>query len=182
MTRGWKATWILAIAAHVLAWLAYLPLAVGLVLWPYARGERGEDFTVLATVFLPVALTGLSLLTLLSGLRSASISLLTARERVVLLLAVLMAGFAIYSIGQVHLPVWAKLIIGTIIAGIALGPWLTAGKIGQVVALWVVALLLLGFCALAAFSVGIFFLPAALVSLSLAAVFSFSRTTAVGEK
>ena len=172
-----RGTWILAIIAHVLAWVAYLPVAVGLVLWPYLQGGRGEDFTVLGTVFLPVALTGLALLMLLSGRKSGGISFLTARERVVSLLAVLTAGLAIYSLSQVYLPVWAKLIIGSVIAGIALGPLLTAGKIGRVVALWVAALLLLGFCALAAFSVGFLFLPAALASLSLATVFSFSRTT-----
>ena len=179
MTRGAKATWILAIIAHLLAWVVYLPLAVGLVLWPYLRGGRGEDFPVLATVFLPVALTCLALLTLFSGRRSAGISFLaaslTARKRVVSLLVVLMTGLAIYSISQVHLPAWAKLIIGSAIAGIAFGPLLTAGKMGRVVALWVAALLILGFCVLAAFSVGIFFLPAALASLALAAVFSFSR-------
>ncbi len=182
MTRGGRATWILAIIAHALAWVAYLPVAVGLVIWPYLRGGRGEDFTVLATVFLPVALTGLALLTLFSGRRSAGISFLAARGRVVSLLVVLMAGLAIYSISQVHLPAWAKLIIGSAIAGIAFGPLLTAGKMGRVVALWVAGLLILGFCALAAFSVGILFLPAALTSLALAAVFSFSRTTASGEK
>ncbi len=108
MTRGGRATWILAIIAHGLAWVAYLPLAVGLVIWPYLRGGRGEDFTVLATVFLPVALTGLALLTLFSGRRSACISFLAARERFVSLLVLLMAGLAIYSISQVHLPAWTK--------------------------------------------------------------------------
>ncbi len=182
MTRGKRATWILGIAAHVLAWVAYLPLAVGLVLWPYLRGGRGEDFTVLATVFLPVALTGLAFLSLLSGRRSAGVSFLADRERFVSLLAVLMAGLAIYSISQVHLPWGPKVVIGVAIGGVALGPLLNAGKIGRVAALWVAALLLLGFCALGLASVGILFLPAALTSLALAAVFSFSKTPASGEE
>ncbi len=182
MTKGGRASRILAIAAHVLAWVAYLPLAAGLVMWPYLGGGRGEDFTVLATGFLPVALTGLALLTRLSHRRSAGNSLLATRERFVSLLAVPIAGLAIYSLSQFHLPWGAKGVIGVAIGGVALGPLLNAGKIGRVAALWVAALLLLGFCALAAFSVGIFFLPAALASLSLAAAFSFSRTTASGEK
>ena len=49
-------------------------------------------------------------------------------------------------------------------------------------ALGLAAFLLLGFCVLTGFSVGIFFLPAALVSLSLAIVFSFSKTAVLGEK
>ena len=93
---------------------------------------------------------------------------------------VLMAGLAIYSVSQVHLPIGAKWIIGAAIAGLALGPVLTVGKIGRGVALWVAAFLLLGFCVLAGFSVGFLFLPAAFVLLSLATVFSFSRTTAPG--
>ncbi len=182
MTRGGRATWILATIAHGLAWVAYLPVAVGLVIWPYLRGGRGEDFTVLATVFLPVALTGLALLTLFSGRRSAGISFLAARERVVSLLVVLMAGLAIYSISQVYLPVWVKLVIGVVIGGLALGALLTAGKTGRALTLWVAALLLLGFCALGLASVGILFLPAALTSLALATVFSFSRATGLVEK
>ncbi len=57
MTRGGRASWILAIVAHVLAWVAYLPLAVGLVIWPYLQGDRGEEFGILIAVFVPVALT-----------------------------------------------------------------------------------------------------------------------------
>ena len=176
MTRGGRATWILAIAAHVLAWVAYLPLAVGLVLWPYLRGGPGEDFTVLATVFLPVALTGLALLTVLAARRNRDISLLAARERVFPILLALMAGLAIYAFSQVYLPVWVKLVIGVVIGGLALGALLTAGKTGRALTLWVAALLLLGFCALGLASVGILFLPAALTSLALATVFSFSRS------
>ncbi len=177
--RGGRACWILAVVAHVLAWLVYLPVAVGMVVWPYLQGERGEDFKVLATVFLPVALTGLALLTVLTSRRGQGVFLLAARARVVPLLLVLMAGLGIYAISQVYLPVGAKLIIGAAIAGIALGPVLTAGKMGRVLALWA-ALLLLGFCGLAAFSVGFLFLPAAFALLSLATVFSLSRTTAPG--
>ena len=152
----------MAIAAHILAWVAYLPVAVGLVIWPYLRGGQGEDIVVLATVFVPVVLTGLALLTVLAVRRDRGISLLAAREKVVPILLALMAGLAIYAFSQVYLPVWAIFIIGSAIGGLTLGTFLTAGKIGRVVALWVVAFLLLGFCALTIVSVGILFLPAAL--------------------
>ena len=46
----------MAIVAHILAWVAYLPVAIGLVIWPYLRVGSGEDFIVLDTVFVPVAL------------------------------------------------------------------------------------------------------------------------------
>ncbi len=178
MTRGGNASWILAIAAHVLALVAYLPVAVGLVIWPYFQGWHGEDFIVLATVFVPVALTGIALLTVLAARRNRDISILAARERVVPFLLVIMAGLAIYAFSQVYLPVWVKLVIGVAIGGMALGSLLTSGKTGRALTLWAAALLLLGFCALALASVGILFLPAALASLSLAIVFSFSRAVA----
>ena len=178
MARVGKATWILAIAAHVLAWVVYLPVAVGLVVGPYLLGGRGEDFKVLATVFLPVALTGLALLTVLTSPRDAGISSLAARTPVVPLLLVLMAGLGIYSVSQVYLPLGAKLFIGAAIAAIALSPVLIVGKIGQVVGLWAAAVLLLGFCVLAVLGLGFLFLPSAFALLSLAAVFSLSRTTA----
>ena len=182
MTRGGRASWILAIVAHVLALVASLPLAVGLVLWPYFQGGHGEGFGVLAAVFVPVALTGLALLTVLAARRNRDISLLAARERVFPILLALMAGLAIYAFSQVYLPVWVKLVIGVVIGGLALGALLTAGKTGRALTLWVAALLLLGFCALGLASVGILFLPAALTSLALATVFSFSRATGLGEK
>ena len=162
--------------------MASLPLAVGLVLWPYFQEGHGEGFGVLAAVFVPVALTGLALLTVLAARRNRDISLLAARERVVPILLALMAGLAIYAFSQVYLPVWVKLVIGVAIGGIALGSLLTAGKTGRALTLWVAALLLLGFCALALASVGILFLPAALASLALAAVFSFSKTAALDEE
>ncbi len=182
MTRGGRASWILAIVAHALAWVAYLPLAVGLVIWPYLQGGRGEEPGILIAVFVPVALTGLGLLAVLAARRNRDISLLAPRVRVVPILLMLMAGLAIYAVSQFYLPWEAKAVIGVAIGGIALAPVFITGKIGRVVTLWVAALLLLGFCVLTGFSVGIFFLPTALVSLSLAAAFSFSKTTASGEK
>ncbi|MCH7621224.1 MAG: hypothetical protein IH870_04930 [Chloroflexi bacterium] len=110
---------------------------------------------MLATVFLPVALTGLALLTVLTSRSNRGISLLAARG--------------------------GKLIIVAVIAGIALATVLAVGKIERVVALWVAALLLLGLCVLAGFSVGFLFLPAAFALLSLATVFGLSRTTTPGE-
>ena len=92
MTKGGRASWILAIVAHILAWVAYL-VAIGLVLWPYLKGERGEDSVVLATVFVPVALTGLALLTVLAARRNRNLSLLAASEKVVPILLALMAAW-----------------------------------------------------------------------------------------
>ncbi len=161
----------------MLALVASLPLAVGLVLWPYFQGGHGEGFGVLAAVFVPVALTGLALLTVLAARRNREFSILAARERVIPILLVLMAGLALYAVSQIFLPVWVKLVNGAVIGGLALGALLAAGKTGRALTLWVAALLLLGFCALGLASVGILFLPAALASMSLAAVFSFSRTT-----
>ena len=89
----------------------------------------------------------------------------------------MVAGLALYAVSQIFLPAWMKLVIGSVITGLALGSLLTTNKIGRALSVWVAALLLLGFCVLTGFSVGIFFLPAALVSLSLSVVFSFSRTT-----
>ena len=104
MTSNGRASWILAIVAHVLAWVAYLPLAVGLVILSYLRGGSGEGPGVLIAVFVPVALTGLALLTVLAARRNRDISLLAARVRVVPILLALMAGLAIYTVSQVHLP------------------------------------------------------------------------------
>ena len=177
MTKGWRASWILAIIAHVLAWVAYLPLAVGLVIWPYLQGDRGEEFGVLIAVFVPVALTGLALLTVMAVRRSGTFSLLAFRARVAPLLLFIIAGLAIYAVSRFHLPWEVKVVIGVAIGGIALGPVFIGGRIGRVLTLWVAALLLLGFCVLGLASVGILFLPAALTSLALATVFSFSRTT-----
>ena len=123
---------------------------------------------------MPVALTGLALLMVLAARRNRDIPSLAASERVVL---ILLAGLAIYAFSQVYLPVWAKFIMGSAVAGIALEPLLISIKVGRMLALWVTSLLLLGFCALALFSVGILFLPAAVALLALATVFSFSRAT-----
>ena len=106
--------------------------------------------------------------------------MIPTRERVVPLLLLLLAGLGIYSVSQVHLPVWAKLVIAVAIAGTVLAPAFKVGKAGQAVALWVTTLLVLGFCLLAAFSVGFLFIPAALASLALATVFSFSRPPVPG--
>ncbi len=182
MTRGGRASWILAIIAHVLAWVAYLPLAVGLVLWPYLQGESGEEYGVLIAAFVPVALTGLALLTVLGVRRSGGFPLLAFGARVAPLLLFIIAGLAIYTVSQFYLPWEAKVVIGLAIGGIALGPVFIGGRIVRVLNLWVAALLLLGFCVLTGFSVGVFFLPSALLSLSLATVFSFSRTVALDEE
>ena len=132
MTRGGRASWILAIIAHVLAWVAYLPLAVGLVLWPYLQGESGEEYGVLIAVFVPVALTGLALLTVLGVRRSGGFPLLAFGARVAPLLLFIIAGLAIYTVSQFYLPWEAKVVIGLAIGGIALGPVFIGGRIVRV--------------------------------------------------
>ena len=63
--------------SHALALMAYLAVAFGLVLWPAWQDGDGEDLIVLATVFMPVALSGLGLLTVLdqgaTGRRQADV-------------------------------------------------------------------------------------------------------------
>ena len=51
--------------SHALAWIAYLVVTFGLVVWPAWQDGDGQDLIVLATVFAPVALSGLGLLTVL---------------------------------------------------------------------------------------------------------------------
>ena len=153
--------------AHALAWVVYLPLAIGLVVWPVLRGGHGEDLTVLITMFMPVALTGLGLLAvLINGLQGAY-----NKSRFLVLAALLLVfcGLGIFSISQVHLPFEFKLAVGSVIGLFSIILMVDAGKLGVALVLWGAGLLLLGFCALAMFSVGIFYLPAALALLIAAA-------------
>lgn len=54
-----------------------------------------------------------------------------------------------------------------------------AGRVGRKILLWVPAAALLGFCAMAIFSIGLFYLPAALALITAAATDSTGRTSDV---
>ena len=148
--------------SHALAWIVYLVVTFGLVLWPAWQDGDGEDFRVLATVFAPVALTGLGLLTVLDQGRLADskpVSIVSA------VLLTLFCGLAILSIALIHLPVSVKLTIGLIVGFYPVILTLVAGRGSRSLLLWITMALLLGFIALASLSGGIFFLPAALAML-----------------
>ena len=154
--------------SHALAWAVYLPLAVGLAVWPALQGGLGEEQKVLViTLFMPVALTGLGLLVvLINGLQGA------CNKSPFLALAALLlvfCGLGIFSISQLHLPLELKLAAGIVIGSFSIILVVDAGNLGVALSLWGVGLLLLGFCVLAMFSVGIFYLPAALALLVAAA-------------
>ena len=148
--------------SHALAWIVYLVVTFGLVLWPAWQDGDGEDLRVLATVFAPVALTGLGLLIVLDQGRLAD------SKPVMIIYAVLLTlfcGLAILSIVLIHLPVSVKLTIGLIVGFYPVVLTLGVGRGGRSLLLWITMALLLGFSALASLSVGIFFLPAALAML-----------------
>ena len=148
--------------SHALAWIVYLVVAFGLVLWPAWQGSDGEDLRVLATVFAPVALSGLGWLTILVRGRRADGKLMSVISAVLL---TVFCGLAILSVVLIHLPVSAKLTIGLIVGFYPIILTLGVGRGGRSLLLGIMVALLLGFSALAIFSVGIFFLPAALAML-----------------
>ena len=151
------------VLGHALAWAVYLPVVIGFVLWPYFHGGRGEDLRVLITVFIPVVLTGLALLTVATrggerwGIWSARWALAT-----------LLGGLGLFAVSQVYLPVPVKLVVGALIGWLAVTPAAGLGKTAQGFSLWATVVLLLGFCGLAAFSVGLLYLPAWLALLAAA--------------
>ena len=148
--------------SHALAWIAYLAVTFGLVLWPAWRDGDGEDSRVLATVFAPVALTGLGLLTVLDQGRLADskpVSIISA------VLLTLFCGLAVLSIAFIHVPVSVKLTIGLIVGFYPVILTLVSGRVIRSFLLGIAMVLLFGFSALASLSVGIFFLPAALAML-----------------
>ena len=161
--------------SHALAWTVYLVLTFGLVLWPAWQDGDGEDLRVLATVFMPVALSGLGLLTALDRGRLADskpVSIISA------VLLTLFCGLAILSIAWIHLPVSVKLTIGLIVGFYPIILALGVGRSGRSLLLGIAVALLLGFCALAIFSVGIFFLPAALAMLAATVASLLARPSA----
>ncbi len=164
----------LAVIAHLLAWAAYLPVVVALVFWPRLQGAQGEDFRILISVFVPVALTALALFLVRSPARSGD--QLIAGEGLVVKdwLSVVPASLGIYGVSQIHLPTLIKLLLGGLIVAIAAASLPEVSRWGKVLALWAAVAVLWGFCGLAAFSVGLFFVPAAFVLLALGAVFTIS--------
>ena len=105
--------------SHALAWMAYLVVTFGLVLWPTWHDGDGEDLRVLATVLAPVAISGLGLLTVLDQGRLASskpTSIISAA------LLILFCGLAILSIILIHLPLWVELTIGLIVGFLSDSP------------------------------------------------------------
>ena len=154
--------------SHALAWIAYLVVTFGLVLWP-------QDLIVLATVFAPVALSGLGLLTVLDQGRlvdSNPMSIIFA------VLLTLFCGLAIFSIVLIHLPVSVKLTIGLIVGFYPIILTLGVGRGGRSLLLGITMALLLWFSAIAILSVGIFFLPATLAMLVATAASLLAKSSA----
>ena len=164
----------MAVVAHLLAWAAYLPVVAALVLWPRFQGEEGEDFRILITVFLPVALTALVLLLV----RSTGWSRDTANDKEGFIvrdwLPVVPAGLGIYGVSQIHLPTLVKLLLGGLLLAVAASSLPGVARWGKLLGLWVAVVVLWGFCGLAALSVGLLFVPAAFVLLALGAVYTIS--------
>ena len=161
--------------SHALAWIAYLVVTFGLVLWPAWQDGDGQDLIVLATVFAPVALSGLGLLTVLDQGRlvdSNPMSIIFA------VLLTLFCGLAIFSIVLIHLPVSVKLTIGLIVGFYPVILMLVAGRAIRSLLLGITMALLLGFSAIAILSVGIFFLPAALAMLVATAASLLAKSSA----
>ena len=145
--------------SHALAWAVYLVVAAGLVIWPRWQGEGGDDLRVLATVFAPVALSGLGLSIAVGQGRRAdgnSMSIIS-----VVLLTVF-CGLAILAVVLLHLPAAIKVVIVLFIALYPIVLTLGGGRGARSFLLGITVILLLGFSAMAIFSVGIFFLPSAL--------------------
>ena len=111
--------------SHALAWIAYLALTFGLVLWPAWQDGDGEDLRVLATVFAPVALTGLGLLTVLDQGRLADSKPVSTISAVLL---TLFCGLAVLSIAFIQVPVSVKLTIGLIVGFYPVILMLVAGR------------------------------------------------------
>ena len=150
--------------SHALAWIAYLVVTFGL----------GQDLIVLATVFAPVALSGLGLLTVLDQGRlvdSNPMSIIFA------VLLTLFCGLAIFSIVLIHLPVSVKLTIGLIVGFYPIILTLGVGRGGRSLLLGITMALLLGFSA-TILSVGIFFLPATLAMLVATAASLLAKSSA----
>ena len=163
---------ISCVVSHAMAWVVYLVVVFGLVLWPALRDGDGDDLIVLATVFFPVALSGLGWLTVLTQGRQAGGK---ARSSTLAGLLLVFCALAILSIVFIHLPTLVKLAIGVIIGFYPVVLALDVRWGGRSLLLGITAFLLLGFSALAGFSVGVFFLPTVLAMLVAALASLFAR-------
>ncbi len=158
---------ISSFVSHALAWAVYLVVSFGFVVWPALRDGYGEDLKVLATVFAPVAISGLGWLTVLTQGRRAT------GKPVPRTVAVFLAVFcvlAIFAAALIYLPILVKLVIGIIVGSYLVVLALDVGWAGRSLLLGIAAVLLLGFGVLAGFSVGFFFLPTALAMVVAALV------------
>ena len=158
--------------SHALAWIVYLVVVFGLVIWPAWQSGNGEDSRVLATVFGPVALSGLGWLTVLVHGRWAG------GKPMSIVFAVLLTVFcslAILSVIFIYLPASAKLGVGIIVGFYPIILTLGVGQRSRSFLLGITAISLLGFSVLAIFSVGIFFLPTALAMMVAALASLVSR-------
>ncbi len=159
--------------SHALAWVVYLVVSFGLVLWPAWQDRDGRDLIVLATLFMPVALSGLGWLAVLTQGRRVD-----GKTRSLTLAGLLLVfcALAILSIVFIRLPTPAKLAVMIIIGFYPVVLALDVGRGGRSLLLGITTFLLLGFSALAAFSVGVFFLPTALAMLVAALASLFARS------
>ena len=169
---------ILSALAHVLAWGAYVPIVIGLVLWPAFQGEVGIEWKVLVTVFVPVSLTGLGFLTIISNLRRTEGK--SVSSTLVVLLTIFCA-LGIFAVSQIHLPLGIRLLLGVAIGSFSIILITDIGDAGSVFFLLLASLLSLGFCALGMFSVGIFFTPSALTLLASAIIFALRSRPAMSQ-
>ena len=160
--------------SHALAWVVYLVVSFGLVLWPAWQGGDGDDLIVLATLFMPVALSGLGWLTVLTQGRQAGGK---ARSSTLVGLLLVFCALAILSIVFIHLPTLVKLAISIIIGFYPVVLALDVGRGGRSLLLGITAALLLGFSALAIFSVGVLFLPTALAMVGAALASLVARSS-----
>ena len=155
--------------SHTLAWAAYLGLYVGLL--------RDEDVAARLAVLAPVAFSGVAFFWLLTVyLRHTSH---TVGSVALVGMVASAAGFGVSVVWQFHLPLEAKVAVALVVGGMV-SPILL-GKEEAVVrpVLWICAVLLVFFCLLGAFSVEIFFLPAAVALLIAAAVFRPAKSPAL---
>jgi len=123
---------------------------------------------VLLTLLMPVVLTGLSFLTIMiTYLRQVGSKFLLTVSAVLLMIFGVMG---ILSIWQFYLPIVLKLAVSVVIASFSAVLVIDVRQAGTQLLLWVAAILLLGFCLVAIFSAGIFYLPAAIALIVSSAI------------
>ena len=145
--------------SHALAWIAYLVVTFGLVLWPAWQDGDGEDAESAGN---GICAGGTKWLGSVDCTRPRPSGRQKAGVNCIRVLLTLFCGLAILSIVLIHLPVWVKLTFGLIVGFYPVILTLGVGRGGRSLLLGFAMALLLGFSALAIFSVGIFFFPAVL--------------------